>query len=128
MKKKKVFILSDGSESVQEMAEQIALLLKDSDVSVKKAAEFQGTDLLPADILFIGCEAPSPGTFSYIEDLFKHINLAGRYCGVFSSGSEPAIDYLKALLKDCDITVNPEPLLNSQNTAVWVKKTVTSSD
>jgi flavorubredoxin len=111
---KTILIVSDGTESASKMAEAIAATLKGNKVTVKKAESFTGTDLLPADSFFIGCEKPNPPSFSYLAELLRHINLAGRTCGVFASaapGSEKAVEYLSGLLKDCEAALNPKPLL-----------------
>jgi len=46
----------------------------------------------------MGCQTPNPASFVYIEDLFRHINLAGRPCGVFSSNTKAA-RYLSSLVR-----------------------------
>ena len=95
------------------MAQGIVTALKGSKVTVKAASDFRGNDILPADAFFLGCEKPKPESFAYLTDLLKHINLAGRRCGVFSSGSEKAVKYLAGLVKDCDASLNPEYLVNN---------------
>ena len=107
MKVKNVLILTDGSEETAKMAAGIAVALKGINVSIKSAAEFKGNDLLPTDAFFLGCEKPEPETFTYIADLFKHINLVGRPCGVFSPGSDKASKYLAGLVKDSEAALNP---------------------
>ena len=106
--KKNVLILTDGSEGTVKMAVEIASALKGNKVLIKPASEFKGNDILPAEAFFLGCEKPGPESFAYLEDLLKHINLAGRPCGVFSSGSERAVKYLAALIRDSDADLNPE--------------------
>jgi len=107
--KKRILILTDGTEKVAEMAGKIAGALKSSKPLIKTASEFAGTDLLPADVLFIGCGEPSPTSFSYIDEMLHHINLAGRSCGIFSS-SKKAVQYLKTLLKPSEISIDAESL------------------
>ena len=109
--KKTVLIVTDGSAGMAKLAGDIAAALKGNKVSTKAASDFKGNDLLPADAFFLGCEKPRPAAFAYLADLLKHINLAGRPCGVFSSGSEKAAKYLAGLVKDCEAALNPEPLL-----------------
>jgi hypothetical protein len=106
--KKNVLIVTDGTPETGKMAADIAGTLKGSKVSVKTASEFAGNDILPADAFFLGCEKPVPESFAYITDLLKHINLAGRLCGVFSSGSKKTAGYLAGLVKDCEASLNPE--------------------
>ena len=110
-KKKTVLIVTDGSAGVAKLAGEIAAALKGNKVSMKAASDFKGNDILPVDAFFLGCEKPRPASFAYLTDLLKHINLAGRPCGVFSSGSEKATKYLAGLVKDCEAALNPEPLV-----------------
>ena len=105
--KKSVLIVTDGSESTAEMAAKIAAALKGNKVSVKSASDFKGNDLLPAEAFFLGSDKSKPDAFAYLEDLLKHINLAGRPCGVFSSGSEKTAKYLAGLVKDSEAALNP---------------------
>ena len=116
--KKTVLIVIDGSAGTAEMAAGIAAALKDNLVTVKSVREFRGNDILPADSFFLGCEKPEPDSFAYLTDLLKHINLAGRSCGVFSPGSEKAAKYLAGLVKDCEAALNPQPLLAGSETDV----------
>jgi len=109
--KKTVLIVTDGSAGVAELAGEIAAALEGSKVSTKAASGFMGNDILPADAFFLGCEKPRPAAFAYFADVLKHINLAGRPCGVFSSGSESAVNYLAGLVKDCEAALSPKPLL-----------------
>ena len=114
--KKNVLILTDGSGETVKMAVEIAAALKGNKISVKTASEFEGNDILPAEVFFLGCEKPGPDSFAYLEDLLKHINLAGRPCGVFSPGSKKAAKYLAALLHDSEAALNPEPLFARPDT------------
>jgi hypothetical protein len=120
--KKTVLILTDGSAETVSMAAEIAKSLEDNKVSVMNASEFKGNDILPADVFFLGCEKPKPDSFSYLADLLKHINLAGRPCGIFSpagvntTASKEAIDYLASLVHDSEAALNPEPLLSGSRT------------
>jgi len=115
-----VLILTDGSEKVVEMAGKIAKTLR-GNILIREASAFAGTDLLPADVLFIGCCEPSPSSFGYIDELLHHINLAGRKCGVFSPSSKKALQYLRGILKSTGITIGSEPLTeaNSADIAKW---------
>ena len=119
--KKAVLIITDGTEKVTAMAEKIAKTLRGSRVLIKEASGFAGTDLLPAEVVFIGCSEPSPPCFGYLYELLQHINLAGRKCGVFSPSSKKALQYLKGMLKSCEITLNPTQMTeaNSAETENW---------
>ena len=127
--KKTVLIVTDGSGETAKMAAEIAAALKGNKVTVKTAPEFMGNDLLPVEVFFLGCEKPKPGSFAYLTDLLKHINLAGRPCGVFSPGSEKAIKYLAGLVRDSEAALNPEPLFAGSRAPVkkWTQKVVSGS-
>ena len=127
--KRNVLIVTDGSGETAKMAASIAAALKGNKVAVKTASEFQGNDILPAEAFFLGCEKPKPDSFDYLADLLKHINLAGRPCGVFSPGSEKAAKYLAGLIRDSEATLNPEPLLTGSGTKVkkWAESVISAS-
>jgi hypothetical protein len=127
--RKNVLIITDDSNETAEMAAGIAAALKGNKVSVKPVSDFRGNDILPAEAFFLGCEKPNPASFGYIEDLFMHINLAGRPCGVFSPGSKKATQYLARILHDSEAALNPEPLLGSSETKIgkWCKNVLTKS-
>ncbi len=72
---------------------------------------FNGSDLLPCGTFFIGCKAPSPASFAYLEKMLAHINLVSRKCGIFSDNNE-AIAYLKNILKDSEVKIGA-PLVGS---------------
>ena len=113
--KRKVLIVTDGSDGTGKMAAGIAAALKGNKVLVKSASEFKGNDILPAEVFFLGCEKPNPDSFAYLADLLKHINLAGRPCGVFSPSSEKAVRYLAGLVHDSEAVLYPEPFTGSDN-------------
>jgi len=116
-----VLILSDGQEDTAKMAKRIAGAIKGGNVSVKTALDFKGNDLLPAKAFFLGCHSPEPESFAYIGDFLKHVNLAGRPCGIFSPGT--ATKYLAALLKDSEAALNPEHLRGSgSDIEAWVAR------
>jgi hypothetical protein len=120
---KTVLIVTDGTERAAKMADDIAAALKGGAVTVKAASEFEGTDLLPADMFFVGCEAPGPASFDYLSDLFNHINLAGRSCGIFSPRSEKAAAYLADLLADSEAALYSRPLFaDDADVCGWVEK------
>ena len=123
--KRIVLIVTDGSEETVKMAAGIAVALKGNKVSIKNASEFKGNDILPADAFFVGCEKPKPESFTYLADLLKHINLAGRPCGIFSPGSDKAVKYLSVLVRDCEAALYSEPLTGSvKNAGSWAQKVV----
>ena len=124
--KQNVLIITDESKGTMEMAAGIAAALEGNKVSVKPINEFKGNDILPADVFFLGCEKPNPDSFTYIKDLFLHINLAGRPCGVFSPGSKETTNYLALLVHDCEAALNPAPLLSSERQEIrdWSKSVV----
>jgi hypothetical protein len=122
--RKTVLIITDGSAGIDELAGKIAAALEGNKVSTKSASDFKGNDILPADTFFLGCEKPRPATFVYLTDVLKHINLAGRSCGVFSSGSESAAKYLTGLVKDCEAALNPEPFLAGGGVKNWALSVV----
>jgi hypothetical protein len=121
--KRKVLILTDGAESVRRVGEGIAGELPGEQVALVEAGNLSGTDILPADVFFLGCEAPHPPSFAYLEQILRHINLAGRVCGLFSPGSEEALQYLAGLIEDAELTLKGEPFLgaSSEDLARWVR-------
>jgi len=127
--KRTVLIVTDGSEETVKMAAGIAAALKGNKVTVKSISEFKGNDILPAQAFFLGCKKPKPESFDYLADLLKHINLAGRPCGVFSPGSEKAASYLAGLVRDSEAALNPKPLLAGSEAAVkkWAENVISGS-
>lgn len=125
---KKALIITDGTQSIQSIAQLISGALTDFDVKICSADEFEGTDLLPAQAFFIGCEDASPSSFTYLEDMLSHINLASRKCGIFSVKDEP-IKYLAKIIKDCEADTG-EPLLTEEKKIAqptvnkWVKQII----
>ena len=93
------------------MAEHIAAALKGNKVVTKDAADFAGTDLLPAQVLLFGCEEPAPPSFSYLEEMLQHINLANRSCALFSPKSKKAVQYLAKMVKSSEAALYPDHLL-----------------
>ena len=125
--KKNILIITDGSGEIVHIAAKIREALSEtkfcnSKVLVKSALEFKGNDILPVDVFFLGCEKPKPDSFAYLEDLMKHINLANRFCGIFSSGSEKAIKYLSSLVKDSEVSLYPATLLGLDISGAHIKK------
>jgi hypothetical protein len=126
--KKNVLIITDGSGETVKMAAGIKAALDGNKVSIKNASDFKGNDILPADAFFLGCEKPKPDSFEYLADLLKHINLAGRPCGIFTPGSEKTVKYLAALVKDSEAVLNPAPF-NGSGTKIrsWAQKVISKS-
>jgi len=127
--KKHVLIITDDSNKTTEMATGIAAALKGNMVLIKGTSEFKGNDILPADAFFLGCENPRPDSFAYIEDLFLHINLAGRPCGVFSPGSKASATYLAGLVRDSEAALNPNPLHSPSGNEIkdWSQSVISKS-
>jgi hypothetical protein len=121
--KKDVLIVTDGAASTVEIAGRIAAELGDFKVLVRTALDFAGTDILPAAVFFLGCEEPDPPSFTYLAELLRHINLAGRSCGIFSPKSGKAAAYLAELLRDCE-AVQGKPFVAMESAISlkeWVK-------
>jgi hypothetical protein len=128
--KKNVLILTDGSGSVRRMGEGIAGELRGEQVALVDGGDLSGTDILPAEFFFFGCEAPHPPSFAYLEQVLRHINLAGRGCGLFSPRSEEALRYLADLIVDAELALRGEPFLgehreNREDLARWVRAIIT---
>jgi hypothetical protein len=124
--KRHVLIVTDGGESTQRLGEKIAGELREDQVVIKKTQELSGTDILPADAYFFGCESPHPQSFAYLEQVLLHINLAGRPCGIFSPRSPEALRYLAGLVHDSELVLNSEPFLGkkSKDLGAWIQKTI----
>jgi len=101
----KAVIITDGTELIQSTALLIKESLNGYKVNICCAEGFEGTELLPSDVFFIGCESPSPKSFSWLEDLLSHINLASRKCGIFSAKVK-SIKYLRTILKSCEADIS----------------------
>jgi hypothetical protein len=107
MENRKIAIITDGTAPIQELAGNIAAIIGEFhgySAALFQAESFSGDDLLPAYVFFLGCTEAKPLSFHYIEDLFKHINLAGRACGIFSSNAK-ALKYLSSLVSDSETAV-----------------------
>lgn len=126
MSKKKALIITDGSKTIRSIALPIKEAFAGYKVKICPAKRFDGTDLLAADIFFIGCKRQKPKSFAYLEEMLSHISLASRKCSVFSI-NEKAINYLSTILKDSEADLK-EPFLISEEkigkAAVnkWLKK------
>lgn len=109
MSKKKALIITDGSKSIRAIALFLKEALDEYKVKICTAKKFAGTDLLAADIFFIGSKKQKPKSFAYLEEMLSHINLASRRCSVFSV-SEKGFNYLCSFLKNSEADLK-EPLL-----------------
>jgi hypothetical protein len=114
-RKRSILIVTDGAKATQALAEQFAAALDSFTVKIAGASGFEGTDLLPADVFFLGCESVRPSSFKYLETLLRHINLADRSCGLFSPSSQEALDYLSGLVQASEARVG-KPFLGSKIT------------
>ena len=112
--KKRVLIVTDGTDSIKTIADSIASCLTGNNVKICPAESFKGTDLLPAHVFFLGCTNPVPESYQYLSELLAHINLSGRRCGVFSDSAK-ALKYLSGLVKSSE-AVQGEPLLAGDGT------------
>lgn len=109
MSKKKALIITDGTKPIRLIALPIKEALADYRVKICPAKRFDGTDLLGADIFFIGSKRKKPKSFACLEEMLSHVNLASRKCSIFSI-NEKAINYLKGILADSEADVT-EPFL-----------------
>jgi len=104
--KRKVLVLTDNGSVTKSIAKNIAAVFgntpfADWSATVVSAGDFSPTRLLPVQAFFLGCEKPESPDFTPIKELFKHINLAGRPCGVFSTRANAA-KYLSGLVRDSE--------------------------
>jgi hypothetical protein len=67
-KPKNVPLVTDDTDTVQSMAEKIEKALTGCRVDGIQARDF------------FGCEKLHPPSFEYLENVLKHIDLAGRVC------------------------------------------------
>ena len=135
MERRKIAIITDGTAPIQELAGNIAAIIgesQDYSAALFRAESFSGDDLLPAHVFFLGCTEANPPSFHYIEDLFKHINLAGRSCGIFSSNPR-AIKYLSALVRDSETAVGKpfmvkDGAINTEKLQNWIESIFKKGD
>ncbi|MCL2184866.1 MAG: hypothetical protein FWB86_03290 [Treponema sp.] len=112
----KALIITDGTESIQSIALLIKESLTDYQTDICTAEKFQGNEVLPANIFFIGCSEPSPSSFEFLEMMLSHINFASRKCGVFALNKKTG-KYLLDMLKDSEAQT-AEPLLITDITQI----------
>jgi len=126
--KKKVIIITDGTQLIQSTAQSIKEVLTNCSVEICPADKFEGTALLPVDIFILGCEKPNPPSFAYLEKMLSHINLVSRKCGIFSV-NEKSIKYLKGIVKDCEADLLEPFLVKDEKIHVsdikkWLKEII----
>ena len=122
---KNALIITDGTKTIQSIAGLISGELKGFKVKTCIAENFRGTDMLPSDIFFFGCENADPESFSYLTEMLSHISLASRKCGVFTL-KEKTLKYLLKIVKDCEADVRELPLsgkteVKASEIKKWVK-------
>ena len=105
---KTALIVVDGT-TAEKIADLVCSALKGYQTVIRKAESFTGTDLLPVQTFFLGCESPEPASFAYLDQMLQHINLSGRPCGVFSTDKK-ALKYLLKMLEASGADAG-EPLL-----------------
>jgi hypothetical protein len=113
-----VLVLCDGSDEMSVAAKEIAAALKSSKVVVMNAEEFSATDILPADICFLGCLQAKPDSYSEVERVLKGVNLANRYCGLFTRESEDAVNYLQSIVKDSELRLVAAPFFTNAGKSI----------
>jgi hypothetical protein len=110
--KRKILIITDNGDVTKSVAKNIAAVFgaapfTDWSAAVISAEDFLPTMLLSARAFLLGCEKPESPDFMPVKDFFKHINLAGRPCGVFSPQAN-AIKFLSGLVRDSEAALgNP---------------------
>ena len=114
MDKKRILIITDSSPSIRKLAEEISAIFGNDTfsgytVSAVEADNFTGDNLLPAHVIFVGCELPKPDSFTYLDDFFRHICLAGRPFGIFSTNAK-TLKYLSRLIRVTEASLGT-PLL-----------------
>jgi hypothetical protein len=115
---RQIVIIIDNAAQTRELAGNIAAVIGEYQgysAMVVSAEAFSATDIIPASVFFLGCGEPEPPSFQYLETLFKHINLAGRSCGIFSSCAK-SIKYLSVLVGESETTLG-KPFLAKDGAA-----------
>jgi len=115
--KRKLLIIADNGVVTRSVAKNITAVFgtapfADWTASVISAKDFSPTMLLSASAFLLGCEKSEPPEFTDIKVLFKHINLAGRPCGVFSPQAD-AIKYLSGLVRDSEAAIGNPLVINN---------------
>ena len=118
--KKTALIVTDDNGPIKTLAGAIASALDGFTVVTVEAGDFLGTHLLPADLCFFGSQTANPPSFKYLDSVLRHINLAGRPCGIFSC-SVAGADYLKDMMRDSELAVHPDVLSEAKNAPAWAQ-------
>jgi hypothetical protein len=121
--KKNALIVIDGAESIRKMAADIAAVLENFTLVSVTANEFSGTDILSADICFFGSETSNPPSFTTLNTILHHINLAGKPCGVFSNSASGA-EYLQNMVRDSELALYPVVLMEGRDDVKKWTKTI----
>jgi hypothetical protein len=111
--KKNALVVIDGTESIRKMAADIAAVLKNFTLVSETANEFLGTHILSADICFFGSETSNPPSFTTLDTILHHINLAGKPCGIFSTSVSGA-EYLRNMVHDSELALYPVVLMEGK--------------
>jgi hypothetical protein len=111
-----MLIIADNGDVTRSVAKNIAAVFgitpfANWSAAVISAKDFAPTRLLSANAFLLGCDKPEPPEFTDIKVLFKHINLAGRPCGVFSPQAK-AIKYLSGLVRDSEAVLGNPLVVN----------------
>jgi hypothetical protein len=111
-----MLIIADCGAVTRRVVENIKAILgrapfADWSAAVVSVKDFSPTMLLSAHAFLLGCEKPESPEFTGIKIFFKHINLAGRPCGVFSPQTN-AIKYLKGLVRDSEAALGNPLVVN----------------
>ena len=118
-----VLIVTDENDSINQIAQILKSTLEacNYDVQICCANDFEGTDLLRSSAFFMGCNTPNPDSFSYIQEILDHINLASRRCGIFSVNEE-ALKYLRDILNDSEAVCKELLFVNEKTDEPAVEK------
>ena len=114
--KRRILIIADNGAVTRGAAENIAAVFGAApfanwSAAVISAKDFSPAKLLAAHAFLLGCEKPESPDFMPVEDLFKHINLAGRPCGIFSPQAN-AIKYLSGIVRDSEAALGNPLVVN----------------
>ena len=139
--KLKVFIAySPGKGEIADLANRIAEKCEAASVSVsiKAAGEATVPEINAADILVFGAEEEGAvlqeGGFRDFFRAFTGINFAGKRGALFSYSMQTAVDGLKEMLKDTELSL-PSPGLiytkngksvNDKKVDKWINQTLTT--
>jgi hypothetical protein len=112
-------IYAPAGQPMQSLAERVAAALdrRRFAVTLKPAAQAAIPDLSASDLLLLGAapkgKAAVHPDFAELLRALAGINLAGRVAGLFTPAGEATLRALKRALKDTDIRLEPENLLQA---------------